>query len=175
MAIPATPIIPQDGQIRLRDNTSGTRKSLIIAYEDGDFKITGLVEGMAAQQIFLDRGIPYAGRKGDLQAISFSFSAHAVAFSDSSAGTPMDAILKTGSWSGAVSMLPSSSGDLYLLNVDFAAERSNFGGTADAALDMQYCGLTMDFEEGMPGKFNVSGTAYMFGGMGATPAPISWS
>lgn len=164
MALPQTPILKKDGKITIRDGGSGgAQKEYEVIYEDGNFKTTGLKHNGANTQVFVDRTIPYGMRQTDLIEIQFSFSAHAIMFTDADA-TLRDVALGEGAWSGAVSTLPAAQGDAYLLEVEIQVERTAFGATSDGTMTMLYCDLTVDYEEGDPGLFSISGRAIMFGG-----------
>lgn len=171
MALPNNPIIEQDGYIKIRDG-AGTPKEYTVVYEDGDFKVTGLKKGGAALKVFNDRGVPYAAREGELISFGFSFSAHAVTLTEGTTGTLRDVVMKEGEWSDAESKLTAAQGGAYMLEVEWGAERSDFGGSADAKTIFKFCELTVDFEESSPSKFSISGTAYMFGGYANA---VTWS
>lgn len=164
MALPQTPMLKQDGTIIIRDGGSGgAQKTYEIVYEDGNFKWSGLKKNGKQTQVFFDRGEPYGMRQTDPIEIQFSFSADAIMFTDSEA-TLRDVVTGEGAWAAAVSTLPIAQGDAYLLEVELQIERTTFGATQDGTVTMLYCDMAVDFEEGGPGKFSVSGRAILFGG-----------
>lgn len=164
MALAANPMIPNDGVVSLTDATPTTPITTSVQYEDGDFQVTGLRKSQKAVQVFKSRGRTYAIRETEDQEIDFSFSCHAIALvGDGTLALPSDAILRrTGTpWATAISTLPLSAGDAYCLLVGFRAERTNFSATADAYVGLKYCSISMDFQEGIPGKLSFKGTAYI--------------
>lgn len=162
MARASIPMIPKDGTILINDNT-GTPLALTIQYEDGDFAVTNIKASQLAVQGFKDRGVTYSVRSTEDENIEFSFTAHAIAFrGDGTTADIGDVVLRTSVWAAAVSMAGSTAalGDAYLLKVTFTGERSNFGATSDTTCVLKYCHLTMDFSEGVPGKFSIKGTLF---------------
>lgn len=160
-AVPSTPIVPKDGTILLNDNT-GTPLAHTVMYEDGEFKVTNLKKGQYAVQAFKDRGVVYAVREIEVEEIEFTFSCHIVGFvGEGAQATVNDPVLKKGLWASAVSMLPVAYGDAYLLKVTWTVERTNFDSAADGTLVLKYCHLDMDGGEGVPGKWEIKGTAYV--------------
>jgi hypothetical protein len=161
MSNAATPFVPKDGKITIADNT-GTPKTLVIPYEDGDLQISGLEASQQSHQEFRARGKVYSVRTVEDRPIEFTFTCHATQFlSDGTTATPFDVAMQLGVWSSAVTMSPNT-GDAFLVKVTWTGERTNFGATADNTVVYKYCRLEVDFAEGMPGKFTVKGTAYNF-------------
>lgn len=160
MALSATPLIPRDGTLTIKDG-AGTPLSYVIPYTDGDFNITGIVEDQTTVQSFKNRGRTYAVRKVEDQDIEFSFSAHAHAFlGDGTLAAFYDVIAKKGVWAAATSTLPAANGDAYCVTLVFGGERSNLGATTDIQVTLKYCHISGDFTEGVPSTFSISGTAY---------------
>lgn len=161
MANAATPFLPRDGQVVFSDG-SGTPKTFTLNYEDGDFQFTGIAEGQQAHQEFRSRGKVYSVRKVEDQPVEVSFSAHATALNgDGTTATLFDVATFTGAWASAVSTGPNT-GDAKLVKVVWTGERTNYGGAADNTVSYKYCRMTVDFAEGVPGKFSVKLTAYNF-------------
>ena len=162
-AMPLNPIIPRDGTILLGDGT-GSPVLFTVAYEDGDLSLGGLVDGNDEQQVFMDRGIPYSIRKVAKKPIKFSLTAHAITFAHASTGNILDFLRRKNVYSANVSTLGSSGqlGDGMTFNMRFTAERSNFGDASDRYIELKYCMLEDNsFAEGLPGKFQLSGEAYI--------------
>ena len=159
MSNTANPLIPADGSTVITD---GGALTLTVNYEDGDLSITGLNgQNQKSYQSFKHRGKTYAVRAVEDVDIEFSFTCHAVhIIGDGTTGTLGDAILRKAVWSAATSKLASTAGDAYLLQVKWTGERTNFGATNDNTVQVKYCSLTLDFSEGVPGKFSVKGTCY---------------
>lgn len=160
MANTANPLCPVDGLITITD---GAALSLTVAYEDGDFQVSGLNgQDQKSYVSFKSRGKTYAVRAVEDIDIEFSFTAHAVhVVGDGTTGVLADVVLRKTTWSSYTSTLPTASGDGKLVQVRWRGERTNFGATVgDDRITMKYCALTMDFSEGVPGKLSVKGTAY---------------
>lgn len=162
MADAVFPMIPKDGTITLYDG-AGSPLSYEVAYEDGDFSAPELAEGLEEVVEFEDRGTVYAARKTGRKSQDFSFSCHALRFKrDGSGNTHIaDVVMKQGAWSAATSTAASYS-DAHMVKVVFKAERSDFGESADSTITLKFCHLRAGFQEGVPGKFSISGRAYMF-------------
>lgn len=162
MANAATPIIPRDGVLTASDNT-GTPKTWVMLYRGGDLKISGMMPGQLSQQEFSSCGEVYAGRKVDRTSLDVEFTADSVHFiGDGTTATFGDVFLQLGAWSSAVSMLPTTAGDLYCLKLAFAVERSNFGATADNTVTLKYVYGVTDWTEGSPSKFSFKGKAMAY-------------
>lgn len=162
MSLSATPIIPRDGVLTIKDG-AGTPLSYAIPYSDGDFSLSGLVEDQTTVQSFRNRGRTYAIRKVEDQDLEFSFTAHAHAIlGDGTTAGLYDVLAKKGVWSAATSTLPAAAGDAFCVSLTFTAERSNLGATSDASVVLKYCRISGDFQEGVPSTFSISGTAYAY-------------
>jgi hypothetical protein len=168
MAVPTVPIIPRDGTLLLEDAT-GSPISVTVAYEDGDFTVGPFRQANMQTQEFYDRGIEYTVRKTTEAPLDFSFSAHAVDWSDATANNVVDAFCKTGAFSGGVSTLGASA-DVWALKMTFTAEQTNYGAAADGTIVLNYCVGEVSFAEGIPGKFTVSGKAHLVASAGITRA-----
>lgn len=160
MSLSNTPILSRDGVLTIKDG-AGTPLSYAIAYTDGDFSLSGLVEDQTTVQSFRNRGRTYAVRKVEDQDLEFSFTAHAHAIlGDGTIAGFFDVIAKKGVWAAATSTLPAAAGDAFCVSLTFTAERSNLGATSDASVVLKYCRISGDFQEGVPSTFSISGTAY---------------
>jgi hypothetical protein len=69
-----------------------------------------------------------------------------------------DAINKTGAFSAALSTITGS--DVYGLKITLTIEGTNFGDTSDHVIVMNNCHCTIDFSEGDPNTYSISGTVY---------------
>ena len=165
MAINTKPIVPRDGSITVADAT-GSPITSTITYEDGDFSVSGLKPGQKDHQMFLDRGTMYAARYTDESPVSFSFSAHATHISDATEKTFMDSFLKLGAFAAGVSQFGSDTDEVWAVKVTFTAEQTNSGAAVDGSVTLTYCVGECSFEEGTPGKFSVSGSAYLVSSAG---------
>lgn len=148
----------RDGTILIEDGT-GTPISLTVQYEAGDFSISGLNESNTEATTYLDRGELGSVRKTSRTFPTFSFTAHMTDLSDATNKTLWDAVNKTGAFSAAVSTGGTAS-DVYMLKVTFTVEGTNFGDSADHVMVLNNCHLALDFSEGDPNSFSLSGTVY---------------
>lgn len=162
MAYSTVPKVRRDGTITLLD--SGGTNSLVIAYEEGNltFDLT-----KADQTVIRDRGTITTVRKGDDQPItSGSFSAFMRQFTSSTAGSLLDFVNKTGSYSSNTSVAGDGSGrnvfiEHYAIDIQFGVAGTAFGdddGDHQALIKSAVC--TVSFAEGDPSSFTISFTAY---------------
>lgn len=159
MSNAANPLIPKDGTITITD---GGALSFTLTYEDGNLQISGLNgQDQKSYQSFKTRGKTYAVRAVEDVDIEFSFDCHAVGIiGDGTTALIGDVALRKGVWAAYTSKLAAANGDAKLVQVSWTGERSSLGATADSVVTMKYCGLTMDFAEGVPGKISIKGTCY---------------
>lgn len=162
MADSALPMIPKDGTITIYDG-AGTPLSFEVQYEDGNFSAPELSEGLAEVLEFEDRGNVYSARKGGRKSQDFSFECHAMRFKRDGSGNThiLDVVTKAGAWASATSTGASYS-DAHLVKVVFKAARTALGEASDSTITLKYCHLRSGFQEGVPGKFSISGRAYAF-------------
>lgn len=157
------PAIPKDGTITIYDG-AGSPLSYEVTYEDGDFSAPEMAEGFEEIVEFEDRGTVYAARKTGRKSQDFSFSCHAIRFARDASGSNtqiLDVILKLNAWSAATSTAATYS-DAHMVKLVFKSERSDLGETNDSTITLKFCHLRAGFQEGVPGKFSISGRAYMF-------------
>jgi hypothetical protein len=69
-----------------------------------------------------------------------------------------DAINKTGAFSAALSTITGS--DVYGLKITLTIEGTNFGDVSDHVIVMSGVHCSIDFAEGDPNSFSISGTVY---------------
>lgn len=163
MADKAFPMIPKDGKITIYDG-AGTPLSYEVVYEDGDFSSPEFSEGFEDVVEFEDRGAVYSARKVGRKSKDFAFSCHALRFGRDASGSNthiLDVLLKKNAWSAATSTGATYT-DAHTLKVVFSAERSDLGETNDTTITIRYAHLRVGFQEGVPGKFSISGRAFMF-------------
>lgn len=164
MAIASTGLLPNDGTILISD---GGLLTYTIAYEDGDYSISGLRRNQKSIVVGKDRGENRWFRESEDQDLEISFSCQAIALlGDSASGgstaMPSDVFLRLGVWAGATSTLPSSTGDVYAVKIRWTGERTNFGASADTYVECKYCTCEMAFSEGVPGKLTFKITAHKY-------------
>jgi hypothetical protein len=148
----------RDGVLTLSDGTTPTPLTLTVQYEAGDFSITGLNQGNTEATTYLDRGVLGSVRLTNQTFPTISFTAHMTDISDATNKTLWDAVNKTGSFATAVSTIGSS--DVYGLTVKLVVEGSNFGDPTDHEITCVGVHLSLDFAEGDPNSFSLTGTVY---------------
>jgi hypothetical protein len=156
MSLSSAPLIPADGVLVLSD-ASGTPKTVTITYTDGDLKIDGLAADAADITVFEKRNVPYAARQTGRKRIKVTFSCHILDLSNGSAGTPLDAVRKTGVFAAGVSTW--TAGDVWFVDLLWTGERTSFGASADASIRLKKFHPEASFSEGIPGKFEITGEA----------------
>ncbi|HYF53370.1 MAG TPA: hypothetical protein VEA41_03845 [Salinarimonas sp.] len=165
MAMATIPLIPNDGVLLINDG-AGSPLSYAIVYEDGDFTLGGLKKSQKEVQEFLDRGRFYSVRETNDVSIDWSFSCHAIAMlGDGVTASPTDVFLKLGVWSAATNLLPAAAGGgasgVWCVKMTFTGERTDYGATADTTAVLKYCHAeSLDFGEGIPGKWSLKGKLY---------------
>lgn len=156
MTVATSPIIPKDGVLTFADST-GSPITFAVVYEEGDFSISGIEEGDYEIEIFYDRHEPYSARKVRKKIYEWSFTAHLVAFTDST-GNMLDVVRFAGAFSAAISTGGATArGDAKLIQLTWAAERTDYGGTADGSWVLKYNRITADIQEGIPTTITISG------------------
>lgn len=155
MALESNPFIPADGTIAISDAT-GPPITLTVQYEEGDFSFEEVSASHYDVEVFLDRGIPYAGRQTMKRPVNISFTAHATDFTDGTEKCLIDAFGKTGAFAAGVTTNPS--GDAWMVQIVFTAAP----GGASKTATFKKCWGKVGFSEGTPGKFAIKATAYAF-------------
>ncbi len=93
----------RDGIITLTDATPVTPLVATAIYEDGDFKLDGLTQGLKEHANYEDRGVRLSTRKTKSAFPTFSFSAIMTDLADNTDKHIVNAALKTGAFSAGVS------------------------------------------------------------------------
>jgi hypothetical protein len=154
MAYSTAPKVRRDGVIKLRDGTTPTPVSLTVDYEEGNFSFE---QTKADRTIIRDRGTIKSVRKGDDQPITGSFTIYMRQFTSSSAGSVLDFINKTGSYSSNVSASSTVSTDEYSINIVFEVDGNAVGDSdGDTLATFDTCICTASFAEGDPNTITVS-------------------
>lgn len=156
MAISSKPKNFRDGTITLTDG-SGSPISLTVQYEAGDFSISNVMQSQTEVEMYLDRGSFHNVRKTNFAPATFSFTATMTDLSDATEKCLWDAVNKSGAFSAGVSRGDT---DVWLLQVGLTIEGTDFGDAADHTLVLDKCHLTLEFAEGSPNTFSLSGTCY---------------
>ena len=116
MAYSTAPKVRRDGKITLKDGTTPTPVSLEVAYEEGNFSFD---QTKSDRIVIRDRGTIVSVRKGDDQPITGSFTIYMRQFTSASAGSVLDFINKTNSYSSNASVSSTVATDEYAINIEF--------------------------------------------------------
>ena len=154
MAYSTAPKVRRDGKITLKDGTTPIPISLDVDYEEGNFSFE---QTKADRTIIRDRGTIKSVRKGDDQPLTGSFTIYMRQFTSASAGSVLDFINKTGSYSSNVSSSSTVSTDEYAINIVFEVDGDAVGDDdGDTTATFDTCICTASFAEGDPNTITVS-------------------
>ena len=154
MAYSTAPKVRRDGVIKLRDGTTPTPVSLTVDYEEGNFSFE---QTKSDRTIIRDRGTIKSVRRGDDQPITGSFTIFMRQFTSSSAGSVLDFINKTGSYSSNISSSSAVSTDEYAINIVFEVDGDAVGDSdGDTLATFDTCICTASFAEGDPNTITIS-------------------
>lgn len=158
MSYSTAPKVRRDGVIKLRDGTSPTPVSLTVDYEEGNFSFD---QTKSDRIVIRDRGTIKSVRKGDDQPITGSFTIFMRQFTSASAGSVLDFINKTGSYSSNISSSSSVSTDEYAINIIFEVDGDAVGDAdGDTIATFDTCICTASFAEGDPNQITVNFECY---------------
>lgn len=158
MAYSTAPKVRRDGKITLKDGTTPTAVSLVVAYEEGNFSFD---QTKSDRIVIRDRGTIGSVRKGDDQPITGSFTIYMRQFTSASAGSVLDFINKTGSYSSNVSSDSTVSTDEYAINIEFEVDGDAVGDDdGDTTATFDTCICTASFAEGDPNQITVNFECY---------------
>jgi hypothetical protein len=158
MAYSTAPKVRRDGVIKLRDGTSPTPVSLTVSYEEGNFSFD---QTKSDRIVIRDRGTIGSVRKGDDQPITGSFTIYMRQFTSASAGSVLDFINKTGSYSSNVSSSSAVSTDEYAINIIFEVDGDAVGDSdGDTIATFDTCICLAAFSEGDPNQITISFECY---------------
>lgn len=169
MSNAGAPILNRDCSLTI--STGGTPLSLVILFDAGDIKVSGLNALQKEVETFMSRGEIYAARYSNDKPFTFEFSSDACQFlGDGTTGTLFEILMRKGVYAAATSTWPTAAGDVWMVQCSFSAERSNFGATADNTVTYKYVFFEIDYAEGVPGKFTCKGTVIPYSNDWATYA-----
>lgn len=158
MAYSTAPKVRRDGKITLKDGTTPTAVSLEVAYEEGNFSFD---QTKSDRIVIRDRGTIVSVRKGDDQPITGSFTIYMRQFTSASAGSVLDFINKTGSYSANQSVSSTVATDEYAINIEFEVDGDAVGDTdGDTTATFDTCICLASFSEGDPNQITVSFECY---------------
>jgi hypothetical protein len=158
MAYSTAPKVRRDGVIKLRDGTTPTPVSLTVSYEEGNFSFD---QTKSDRIVIRDRGTIGSVRRGDDQPITGSFTIYMRQFTSASAGSVLDFINKTGSYSSNVSSSSAVSTDEYAINIIFEVDGDAVGDDdGDTIATFDTCICLAAFSEGDPNQITISFECY---------------
>mgnify|MGYP005830795043 FL=1 len=150
----------RDGTIRIQDNT-GTPIAITVAYEEGNFSISGLQQDLTEVAAYMDRGSLSNLRKTNQVFPTFTFSAYMTHFTSGGSGAiSILEFIKQQDGGSSLTSQSASKGDVMTFEVQIKVEGTDFGDTSDHSITLQECVLSVDYSEGDPSSFSVSGTCY---------------
>jgi len=150
----------RDGTIRIQDNT-GTPIAITVAYEEGNFSISGLQQDLTEVAAYMDRGSLSNLRKTTQTFPTFTFSSYMTHFSSGGSGAiSILEFIKQQDGGSSLTSQSASKGDVMTFEVQIKVEGTDFGDTSDHSITLQECVLSVDYSEGDPSSFSVSGTCY---------------
>lgn len=147
-----------NGSIAVEDGT-GSPITVTVKFDNGDFSISGLKKKLQETVAYQSRGVLNSVRHTALTFPTFSFTCQMSEFTSATATNIADAILQNGAFAAGVSTLGTNA-DVYTLKVTITEEGTDFGDSADHTFALDDCELSIDYSEGDPNTFSISGTCY---------------
>ena len=150
----------RDGTITIEDST-GSAVTLVVVYEEGNFSISGLQQDLTEVSAYMDRGSLCSLRKTNQVFPTWSFSCYMTHFTSGGSGTMsiLEFIKQVGGGASLTSG-SASKGDAMTFKITFAVEGSDFSDSSDHNIVLTENLISVDFSEGDPNTFSVSGTTY---------------
>ena len=158
--MPASTVIKTfvDATVNIKDGT-GTPIEMTVSLENGDFSLSGLMSGQKETSVYLDRGAFASIRHTNQTFPTISLSAHMAYLTDNTNGSLLDVVRKTGEFASAVSTLGANAEVMAYL-VELVIEGTDHGDSADHTITLDDVVMSVDFSEGDPNSFSLSGTVY---------------
>ena len=158
--MPASTVVKTftDATVNVKDGT-GPPIEMTVSLENGDFSLSGLMSGQKETSVYLDRGAFASIRHTNQTFPTISLSAHMAYLTDNTNGSLLDVVRKTGEFSSAVSTLGANAEVMAYL-VELVIEGTDHGDSADHTITLDDVVLSVDFSEGDPNSFSLSGTVY---------------
>lgn len=158
MAERTTIFTKRDGVLSIAD--SGGAHSYTVAYELGDFSLT---IPDAAEALFLDRGrigTTPSVRLTDDQPMTFSFTAYLRDVAGADYATLLDICHRYSGGYVATNWVSTLTGsDVFCLDLTFVLDNAVVGG-ADITMELNFCSIHANIQEGDPNSISISGTSY---------------
>jgi hypothetical protein len=148
------------GSIVLSDGTSGTPLSCTVRFDSADFSASGLSAAQREAVVYQSRGVLRSVRNGALQFPTLTFSMMVTDLTDSDAGTVLDFLHKTGSFSARVSTNTTQT-ERFFCTIVYTIEGSTYGDAADAVMTFTLCDVSeYTIAEGEPNTISLTFTCY---------------
>lgn len=148
------------GQIKLIDGTAVTPVELVLAFDRGDFNVSGIQQTLNEYVRIERRGKRVNTAYGNRVYPTFSFSSWVTQLvGDGSApGTLGEFLLQQGAYSTNESV--GGTGSPYALDIEWTQEGTDFGDSADTVLTLAGCEFVIDtLQEAAEGtSVSISGT-----------------
>jgi len=146
------------GSITIQDGT-GSPLSVVVDFDNADFSISGLKDQLKDTTTYQSRGTLHSVRHTSRTFPTISFTAMMSEFTDSSGGTAIDMILGQAPFAARVSTLGANA-DVMTFKILLGLEGTDFGDSADIAVEFDDVELSVDFTESDPNTLSFSGTVY---------------
>ena len=148
------------GTLVISDGTTPTAISLTLDCDNGDLSITGLAETQNEVAAYECRGDLISIAHTNRTYPTFTLTAKMAEFTLASGGTVADALLKISGGAFAAAVSTSANTDVYTVDLLLTVEGTDFGDASDHTATITDAHCTVDFSEGDPNQFSISGTVY---------------
>lgn len=145
----------RDGSLTLADGT-GAPVTLTVPFSVGDFKLSGISAGYREIAKYKVRGTLQTVRLGEDVQPTGSFSAYLADYSDATAGTVLDFVLKQNFYSANISTYSTATGAPYTVDLTWTIEGTDLGDGADHTVVCTDCRVTAELSEGEPNSISIS-------------------
>lgn len=147
------------GSIVLKDGAE-TPLTCTVRFDQADFSISGLSASQREAVVYQTRGTLVSVRNGALQFPTVTFSMMLTDLTDASAGTVMDFLHATGSYSARVST-DTAKTERFFCDIVYTVEGTAYGDDADAVLTITDCDVSeYTIAEGEPTTVSLTCTVY---------------
>lgn len=150
----------RDGTITIEDST-GSAVTIVVAYEEGNFSLSGLQQDLTEVSAYMDRGSLASLRKTNQVFPTWSFTSYVTHMTSGGSGTiSILEFIKQVDGGASLTSGSAAKGDVMTFKVTFAMEGTDFGDSGDHNIVLTENVISVDFSEGDPNTFSVSGTTY---------------
>lgn len=147
-----------DGIVKFKDGT-GTPIECTVKFDNANLSVSGLKYKLRNTTVYQHRGVKSSVRHTDRTFPTFTLTCSMSEFTSATANSVPDALLKNGAFASAVST-EGGNADVYQLDVVISEEGTNFGDSADHTFTLEDCECQLDYAQGDPNTFTVTGTCY---------------